>query len=63
MAASVNVTGSTVTLGTPTPLFNLPYDVGGWNTNWDADGAHTKFVVVEAPHAKGQRFQILTNWQ
>jgi Tol biopolymer transport system component/tRNA A-37 threonylcarbamoyl transferase component Bud32 len=62
MSVSVTITGSAVTLGKPAPLFRVAADAGGWGSNWTVNADHTKFVVVEAPHAKGQTFRVLTNW-
>jgi Tol biopolymer transport system component len=62
MSVSVTITGSAVTLGKPVPLFRVDADAGGWGSNWTANADHTKFVVVDAPHAKGQTFRVLTNW-
>jgi len=62
MSVSVTITGSAVTLGKPVPLFRVDADAGGWGSNWTANADHTKFVVVDAPQAKGQTFRVLTNW-
>ena len=42
-----------LTLGKPTPLFRLPAHAAGSST-WSPTGDHTKFVVIDAPNAKGQ---------
>jgi serine/threonine-protein kinase len=62
MAVSVTIAGSAGSLGKPSPLFKVPADAGGWGSNWDVTADHTKFVVVEAPRAAGQRFRVLTDW-
>jgi Tol biopolymer transport system component/tRNA A-37 threonylcarbamoyl transferase component Bud32 len=62
MSVSVTITGTAVTLGKPVPLFRIAADAGGWGSNWAVNADHTKFVVVDAPHAKGQTFKVLTNW-
>lgn len=62
MAVSVTIAGSAISLGKPSPLFNVPAGAGGWGTNWAVTADHTKFVVVEAPRAAGQRFRVLTDW-
>ena len=63
MAVSVIRTGDEISLGKSSPLFKLPADAGGWGSNWTPSADHTKFVVVEAPRAAGQRFRLLTNWE
>ena len=63
MAVAVTIAGSAVTLGKPTPLFQVPADAGGWGSSWVPAADHSKFVVVEAPHATSQRFRVLTNWR
>jgi serine/threonine protein kinase/Tol biopolymer transport system component len=60
MAVSVTTADETVVLGKPTPLFRVLADAGG--SGWTATGDLEKFVVIEAPHAAGQRFELLTNW-
>jgi eukaryotic-like serine/threonine-protein kinase len=63
MSVGVTTTNEAVTLGKPTPLFRVRADAGGWGSNWMATGDLTKFILVEAPNAPEQRFQLLTNWR
>jgi serine/threonine protein kinase len=62
MSVRVDIAGEAVTLGKPTPLFPALADAGGWGANWAATPDLSKFVVVEARRATGQRFRLLTNW-
>ena len=62
MAVRVTTADDAITLAKPTPVFRVSADAGGGGSNWSATADLEKFVVVEAPHATGQRFQLLTNW-
>jgi Tol biopolymer transport system component len=58
MSVSVTMADEAVTLGKPTRLFRLPSNASEWTATADL----TKFMIVEAPRALGQRFHFLTHW-
>ena len=63
MSVTITPSGTTVTPGTPTPLFSTQtfVSLGGWGLAATPD--LQKFVSVEAPFAAGQQFRVLTGWK
>jgi hypothetical protein len=50
MAASVMITGNTVSIGNPRGCFCLPADAGGSGSSWTVTSDHTRFIAVDDPH-------------
>jgi hypothetical protein len=63
MAASVMITGNTVSIGNPTRLFRLPADAGGSGSSSTVTADHTRFIAVDDPHGAAQTFRVLIDWQ